>query len=260
MNTKTISNPLKRAFELDFLRGLAIIMMMLHHFIYDLRYVIGLDVFAIQDTYFFIYWIRAPFVFIFLFVSGICCSFSKNNFVRSAKMAAAAVLFSVVFLVVSIYTKSQMYVIFNVLHILAVGTLLYAVLSFLETKFSFKGVNYILIFAGIFFLWLSYPLSALKESFIPALVPVFDVFAYGIGMADYMPLIPWFGMFLFGALFGRLYYSQKKSVFLNASKQVLAVSKPFEFVGRNALLFYVFHQPMIIGVLFLLEFVGLIKT
>ena len=42
-----------RAFELDVLRGAAVIMMMLHHFIYDLRFIFGLDVFAWQETGFF---------------------------------------------------------------------------------------------------------------------------------------------------------------------------------------------------------------
>ena len=33
-----------RVFELDFLRGLALLMMVLHHLIYDLRFLLKLDV------------------------------------------------------------------------------------------------------------------------------------------------------------------------------------------------------------------------
>jgi len=247
-----------RAFELDALRGLAIIMMILHHLIYDLRYVIGLDVFAWQDSNFFIDWIRAPFVFIFLFVSGICCSFSKNNFLRSLKMAIVAVLFSGVFFAVSVITDSEMYVYFNVLHLLALGTLGYALLSYLEKKHSLKNINAILIFAGVIFLWIAYPLSRLDPSYNPFLLPLFEGFAAGVGMADYMPLAPWFGMFIFGALFGRLYYQNKQTRFPNCHANIRTAIIPFEFVGRNSLMFYLFHQPVLLALLYLLQFLGII--
>ncbi len=248
----------ERAFELDALRGLAVIMMILHHFIYDLRYIFMLDVFAWQDSILFIDWVRAPFVFIFLFVSGVCCSFSKNNFIRAAKMAAVAFLFSLVFFIVSIVSHSELYVYFNVLHLLALGTLLYAILSFIEKKCSFKWVNAILILSGILFLWLSYPLSKLPETLQPLLVPLSEKFAKELGMADYMPMVPWFGMFLLGALFGRLYYKNRKTLFLKSAEKRRLATRPFEFVGRNALLFYLLHQPIMIGFLYLLRILGII--
>ena len=248
----------KRAFELDALRGLAVVMMMLHHLIFDLRYLMALDVFAWQESDFFIYWIRAPFVFLFLFISGICCSFSRNNFKRAAKTAAVAILFSAVFYVVSRVTQSEMYVFFNVLHLLALGTLFYAVLAFLEKKHSFKGVNAVLILSGILFLWLAFPLSRLTGTLNPFLLPLAEEFAQGVGMADYMPLVPWMGMFLFGALFGRLFYSNRQTLFPKAPVLLMRMVFPFEFTGRNALVFYLFHQPVFIGVLYLFRFLGII--
>ena len=204
-------------------------------------------------------WVRAPFVFIFLFVSGICCSFSKNNFLRAAKTAVVAALFSAVFWVVSILLQSEMYVFFNVLHLLTLGTLAYAVLSFLEQKKRLRGVNAILLFSGILFVWLAYPMSKLTLAFQPLLLPFYEGFAQGIGMADYMPIVPWLGMFFFGALFGRLYYRNRQTLFPNASAKVKLAASPVEFVGRHALLFYVLHQPIILGVLYLLEILGIIK-
>lgn len=255
MNYKQQSS---RAFELDFLRGLAIIMMMLHHFIFDLRYLLGLDVFAWQESYLFIYWIRAPFVFIFLFVSGICCSFSKNNFLRSLKMGIVAILFSVVFFAVSIFTQSEMYVVINVLHLLTLGTLLYAILEFYEKKHAFRYVDMILLFTMLLFLWLAYPLSEIPAMDIPALIPVHEKFAAGLGMADYMPLVPWFGLFVFGAFFGRIYYKKRQTLFPGCPVPLRQISVPFEFVGRNALIFYLLHQPVLLGVLYFLRFLGII--
>ncbi len=247
-----------RAFELDALRGSAIVMMMLHHLIYDLRYIIGIDAFAWQETSFFNDWVRAPFLFIFLFVSGICCTFSRNNFLRALKMAGAAALFSLVFLVVSLVEKTEMYIFFNVLHLLALGTLVYALLEYFEKKGRLRGVNALLILFSLFLLWLAYPLSKIPAAGASALLVISEQFSAGIGMADYMPIVPWFGMFLLGALFGRLYYKNRQTLFPGAPESVKAASKPFEFVGRHALLFYILHQPVLLSILYLLKFLGII--
>jgi uncharacterized membrane protein len=243
----------KRAFELDFLRGLAIIMMILHHLIYDLRYIMGLDLFAWQESYFFEYWLRAPFVFIFLAVSGVCCTFSSSNIRRSGKMALVAAGFSAVFFAVSTFTDSEMYVIFNVIHILAVGTFLYAVLEVLASKGIIRDLRMPLLILVVVFLWLEYPLSAMDRGFVPVLIPLHDHFSIGLGMADYMPLVPWIGLFFAGALFGRLFYAQKQSLFPNPPPVVQGVTAPFAFVGRHSLLFYILHQPIVLAILFLLR-------
>jgi uncharacterized membrane protein len=247
-----------RAFELDFLRGLAIIMMILHHMIYDLRYIMGIDIFAWQESYFFEYWIRAPFVFIFLIVSGICCTFSRSNIRRSLKMAAVAVAFSAVFYIVSIVSKSEMYVFFNIIHILAVGTFLYSVLEWMEKKRFIRDIRLPLLALVIVFMWLEYPLSKLPESFIPVLLPLHEQFAFGLGMADYMPLVPWIGLFFAGAVIGRLFYANKESLLPDAPAAVRRISVPFEFVGRNSLVFYLFHQPALLLVLYLLRITGVL--
>lgn len=246
-----------RVFELDFLRGLAIIMMILHHLIYDLRYIMDLDIFAWQESYFFEYWVRAPFVFIFLIVSGICCTFSKSNIRRSIKMGAVAIAFSAVFFIISIYSKTEMYVIFNIIHILAVGTLIYSILEYLEKKII-KDIRLPLLMLVVIFMWLEYPLSKLPATFMPILLPLHEQFASGIGMADYMPLVPWIGLFFAGAVIGRIFYSQRQSLLPEPPAAVRRIAGPFEFVGRNSLVFYIFHQPVLLLTLYLLRTAGIL--
>ncbi len=247
-----------RVMELDFLRGFAIIMMILHHFIYDLRYIFELDVFAWQETYFFSHILRPPFVFIFLFVSGVCCTFSKSNFLRAVKLIVVALIFSAVFYAFSEIMETRMYVIFNVLHLLGLGTILYAGISRAEVKFKFIDSNKIYLFLIVILLWLYYPLSKIEESKSIILATIHENFAKGIGMGDYMPIVPWLGLFFFGVLFGRLYYTERKTLFPNAPKAIKSAFIPFEFIGRNSLAIYIFHQPVMLGILYLFRLSGII--
>jgi uncharacterized membrane protein len=64
---------------------------------------------------------------------------------------------------------------------------------------------------------------------------------------DYFPLIPWLGIFLAGAALGKTVYASKRSL--------LPWQMPPNFVnfaGRHALVIYIVHQPVIMGVLYLL--------
>jgi uncharacterized membrane protein len=64
---------------------------------------------------------------------------------------------------------------------------------------------------------------------------------------DYFPLFPWFGIFLAGSALGKSVYAFRRSLiprrlpetFLNAA-------------GRHSLLIYVVHQPVIMGILYVL--------
>jgi uncharacterized membrane protein len=68
---------------------------------------------------------------------------------------------------------------------------------------------------------------------------------------DYVPLLPWFGVVLFGLFLGRMSFaSQTLSSMLsrqgrNPLIRLLALS------GRHSLLIYMAHQPLLVGLLWL---------
>jgi uncharacterized membrane protein len=247
-----------RVFELDALRGLALFMMFLHHFIYDLRYIFGLDVFAWQEHWWFLNLLRPLFLNVFLVISGISSSFSRNNTRRGLRMLAVSVAFTAVSCVLSLLLKSDLYIFFNVLHVLALGTLLYAALTSRRAHLEPPAVQTLLILLVAIFLyvgglmpeinqlvqgnWLTLPLGIL-----PAVRP---------SMADYLPLFPWLGFFLAGALIGQLLYKSGQTAFPNAPAPLLAISRPFAFLGRNSLAFYAAHQPVMLGILYALAAIG----
>lgn len=69
-------------------------------------------------------------------------------------------------------------------------------------------------------------------------------------MSDYYPLFPWFGVVLVGLYLGdKAYPSGKRSVPLPPPKSHLVAG--LVYLGRNSLLIYLTHQPLLFGLTFL---------
>lgn len=262
-----------RIFELDVLRGFSIFLMILHHFIYDLRHILGLDVFAFQDTPFFINFIRGIFLCIFVVVSGICCQFSRNNISRSGKLAIATFLLSVGMAIASKISGLELYIFFNMLYVLTAAIFIEGLFDLFYRKkvkkidndqeqlilFNRRFYIFLLLFASggiaaeqlhfVFPNVKSYILLPLGENFIPDSTP---------GMGDYLPLFPWIGFFFVGVFIGRVYYSERKSIFKKIPKTIAKSLSPFVWIGRNALWVYLFHQPVMLGILYGLRMMNLL--
>lgn len=260
----------KRAFELDALRGLALFLMILHHMIFDFRYVLGIDVFAFQESIWFNDIIRPVFVGVFVVVSGICCQFSRNNLKRSVKLLIISLGFSAVMAIYSILSGNEYYVFFNVLHLLTVGTFLYGLYALWETKraekrsikdpvaenTTGKGEIALLLFSVILIYsdQLINVYSLKVQSYW--LLPLGFLPKNYIGMGDFLPMLPWLGFFFAGVIIGRIGYRSKKTLFPDSPRAVIKISRPFEYMGRNSLLIYLVHQPILLAILFGLRYLG----
>jgi len=82
------------------------------------------------------------------------------------------------------------------------------------------------------------------------LIP-FGIYPRGIGMVDYYPLVPWFGVALLGIVVGRTAYAdgERRFALPEASE---SESKPIawlNFLGRNSLAVYLILQPLLMGLL-----------
>ena len=250
----------ERAFELDALRGLALFLMVLHHLAFDLRYLFAKDVFAFQECWWFNHLLRPVFLLVFLVVSGICCSFSRSNTRRGLLLLAVAALVTVLSLVAAVWFALPLAILFNMLHVLALGTLFYAALTWRERRTGRESpaVDVFLLLAASVVIYLFGLLPAWADSGSYWLLPFGLPPVYGIDMADYLPLIPWVGFFMIGAVIGRRIYSGRTSAFPNAPSWVITLTRPLTLAGRNSLLIYVLHQPVLLGILFALRFIGLI--
>lgn len=244
-----------RAFELDFLRGIAIVMMVFMHFSYDVRYEFGMDAFEYLHSPWFWTFVHPIILVLFVGLSGICCTFSKNNLKRGLRLLAVALTFTIVTYVITEYVGVYCLIIFNVLHVLSISTLIYALIAFIEQKTKIKTdqITFILLLLGCWVMMLINNISMYDSEDTSVIMYAFGVDVRGVPpTADYMALVPWMGVFLACAAGGRILYKEKKTLFAGAGKKVRAVTRPLEFLGRHSLLIYLVHQPLVYGILYII--------
>jgi uncharacterized membrane protein len=234
-----------RIWEVDFLRGVSIILMVGYHLLYDLGTMVGLRSFLGFSTDLSTRtWTIAQLFFAGLFVvlSGVSSTLSRGNIRRALKLMAVALLVTAATFV---FDRSSV-IVFGILHCLAVSILLYGL--FLEKAGAAACAG-----AGAFVIGLGIVLDRLLTG-VPIgtdwLLP-FGIHRPALGAFDYFPLFPWFGIFLVGATLGKSAYASKRSLF--------PWRFPITFVnlaGRHSLLIYIVHQPVILACLYVL---GLIR-
>lgn len=269
-----------RAWELDFLRGAAILLVIFDHSMLtfwgfrsdwlqtDVSWLANLGDYAkaywVSDTR--LFW-RPLFVFVFFFVSGLCTSFSRNNFKRGLKLVAVAVFVSVATYILEhyIFMESGFFIMFGVLHCMAVIILFYAVLSFLSNLIT-KNNRYVLAVICLvlgtiaIILNIKYNLTLAEVTvgprhYIETEHQWLGLFIYveSWWSADYFPLLPFLGHFLLGAGISVFLYPNKKSL---VPKLDGKWHTPITFVGKYSLLIYIMIQVIATGVAYLLTYIG----
>lgn len=235
-----------RIWEIDFLRGLAIILMVGYHLLYDLGDFVGLKKFLGFSTDLTTpAWVVAQIFFAGLFVllSGISTTFSRNNLRRFLKFLAVALLITAA---TYVFDKSSV-ILFGIIHCLAVSVLLYMLL-FKKHRPAVRALWGSLILITGFFLPALRKTTALSSNW---LLP-FGLPGPNFASFDYFPLIPWFGVFLTGTALGQWLYSEKKSLIRQPLPETF-----INWCGRQSLWIYLLHQPIIMGILYLLGYITL---
>lgn len=228
-----------RIWEIDFLRGVAIILVVGYHLLFDLGEFVGIPKFLGWSTNLStVAWTIAQHFFAGLFVllSGTSSTLTRSNVRRGLRLLAVS--FLVTGATYLFDPTSAVY--FGILQCLAVSMLLYGAV-FQKTS---AAVNALL---GAVVTGLAALLPVLKKALAIRsdwLLP-FGLPSPSFSSFDYFPLIPWFGVFLIGAALGRSVYAARKSL--------LPWRMPANFVnwaGRHSLVIYILHQPLIMGVLY----------
>ena len=272
--SKTMKN---RIWELDALRGLAIMVMLFDHATFDLAFIMPSlwrdrlsssaffsGIIDFSQSYwasdFRTYFIWPVFVTVFFFLSGICTAFTRSSARRTIRLVGVAVLITGVTWAIDLATGVQSFLITaGVIHTFAVCAVVYTIIvwccSTSEVKLCKVTIpaKYVAFFAVA-------ALGAALTIFAPAINAPTSYFFFLLGLnksgyysADYIPVLPWLSVFLLGAILSPILYGRRQSYMPKLDK--FAGLKPFRFVGKNSLWFYVLHQPIIYALITLLSLI-----
>ena len=238
-----MANSKPRIWELDALRGVCILCVIVVHFLFDLSFFGGLDL-TLPAWYVFIQEYGGA---IFVVLSGVCVTLGSKSVRRGLIVFACGMLITAV--TYGMYrlgmSGADVVVKFGVLHLLGVCMLVYpafkklppAMLTVLGLVIAITG--YAIRGVVVPQHWL-FPLGLTYEGFTSS---------------DYFPLFPQLGYFLIGAAIGKTAYREKRT-FLPGAFQQTPVARFFCWCGRQSLFIYLLHQPIVYG---LLEFVLLLR-
>ena len=246
----------ERVFEIDLVRGFVLLLVILFHLAYDLYRFLELRVFSFIIHPLFEAFLRKPFIGVLILISGISCSFSRDNLRRGKRMLTFSALLTLITYVIDNYVWNGSGMIwFNILHVISFSSLIYALLDFLTSKKrdrvgekAEEDFTVLLLILGIYIVLLEQILAAYPYTTKPAslwLLP-FGFPPANLRMMDYLPLLPWLGFFLVGAAIGRVAYKDKKSRFTNAAAKLTVTLRPLTWIGEHSLTVYVLHQPVLL--------------
>lgn len=229
---------------IDYLRGIALLLMFVYHFSFDLNY------FQFIQTNFYTdpVWINFRFIIVslFLWLVGVSLWLATHKGVNQARYTKRIALLLIASLLVSYssyLTFPKSYIFFGILHFILVASILG--LLFIRLYYANLVVGLLLIIIGISF---SHPIfnhSALQWFGLMTHKPVTE---------DYVPFIPWFGIVLIGIFSSQLIFKYRRFKFIsdkiiNWGQGNNQFQRNIACMGRHSLIVYLIHQPVFIGVL-----------
>jgi len=232
--------PGSRLWEIDCARGIAILMMVVFHTVFDISFfrIAPVDVTGGFWRYF-----AYATATLFLLVVGVSLivsharsrqklsglSLAKKFVLRGAGIFMLGLL---VTLGTYLYLHEG-YVVFGILHLIGVAVML----SPLFFRFREKNIliGLLIVIAGV----------CLSGIHGPAYLIPLGIFPASFVSVDYTPLLPWLGVVLIGMGIGEFLYRDGARQFSIRRLPDLALA-PLSFLGRHSLVIYLVHQPVII--------------
>ena len=237
----------ERFWEIDLLRGFAIILMVAFHILFDLRF-FGFHGIELSESF----WYYSPRLIasLFILLAGVSLSISYSRYKRGAAGAflfgkylsrGAGIFFwgMVITLVTWIFFRDE-YIIFGILHLIGISIVL--AYPFLGMRYGNLFLGIACIAAGLYLVGMTFPFSCLLSvGFVPT----------GFATLDYFPLLPWFGVVLIGVFLGNTLYCGNARRFPLSDRSGNFLTGTLCYAGAHSLAIYLLHQPVIIAILYL---------
>jgi uncharacterized membrane protein len=249
--TESLDAPLKapRIGILDTMRGIALLAMASYHFSWDLEFFGYLDPGTAETGFLKIY--ARVIASTFLFLAGVSLVLANSPeirwqpyFKRLGMIVAAAIAISVV----TFIGMRDEWIFFGILHSIAAASLIG--LLFLRLPAVVTLLVAVALAAGVVVDNFTAPYS-LHSAFFDA------PWLWWVGLSqslprsnDYVPVFPWLTPFLFGLGMAQLAWRMgwlAPLATLGTGRNLIARA------GRHSLLFYLVHQPLLFGVVYLVS-------
>lgn len=230
-----MSQSAQRNITVDIMRTLAIVLMVIFHFIYDLKFFGWVDS-GIPDGQ---GWRQFRYVILTLFFlcvgSGLVFAHQVNPqqsirkyLIRLSKVGLAAALVSVMSLVM----VPQNYIYFGVLHFIFVASVMvYPVIRYPNIALIIGGVLLSLDWFNI--VSQRWPFGYIRE-FLPNYTN------------DYVPIVPWVGVVCIGI------WLAYQNWFIQDPLSKLKIKPWFYLPGKYSLSIYLIHQPLLFALFYLI--------
>lgn len=260
----------QRIWELDFLRGVCVLLMVFDHFMYDIADLFDkawiatgkesvIQIVHLAQEYINNSLLRSTtqhiVVWIFALLCGISCSFSRSNLKRGVQACIIAGIITIVSYFMDADIK------FGILHMFAFSILLWWLIDAVccHNKMITAGVC---IFVGIMIITMNTGFMTTYKANPQAFAQDNKLFFIGEFMlgnrrnffsGDYYPIFPTTGYMLLGAALGAMIYPKKKSLLPHLGKYDWY--KPFAFWGKIAIWVYALHQVVVVVLLAIISFI-----
>ena len=226
--------------QIDFLRGLAVIGMIVFHIF------LILDFFNIRNGKFdtgswliLKYFVQCTFIGLV----GVSLALSTKNYSTQIFRGLKILGFAVIISIVTYIFEPEIFVKFGILHLIGAGIILAA---------PFSNKKYSALFLGI---------VAFVIGEIISQVTTTNIFLYIIGFQshnfpglDYFPIFPWISAIFSGIFLGNILKEKLRSPRRGktANTEMPEILTPITFLGKHSLMTYMVHIPIIIGILWIL--------
>ncbi len=269
---ETAAKPRKnRIWELDFIRGFLILLMVVDHMFITVCFFFGPEWFTAAQgdaanglvKYFnaAVFYVNHParaviqpiVVMVFVTLCGLSTGFSRNNLKRGSILAIVAIIIT---MVTRAMPDQSTFIYFGILHMLAFCILVWSIITALTRNNKqanlIVGLAMTLLIAGLYIGAKTNAQFEFKLSRV-VFVMIETEETFSMSPGDFYPLIPWSGLFYAAAALSPYLYPDKKTLLPALDGKW---NKPLCFVGRHTLVVYVVHLLIIIAVLEIVGYAG----